>query len=481
MQFRTFVSLCACVCAAVLTCNIGLAQQYSWEAKVRQAIEQSRFADANAALDEIEATGEEQTQIDWYRELMRRIRLEFPYDEEQITAELKEAGVDPTEKKMREWEAKKFLEMRPFDGRRFYFKYAVSNLFRIDPSLRNMSGDLVSDRSKYESRIKNGDSMIQASDGKGKLTHGRKNVFHCVATLPANTVPAGETIKYWAPFPRESTCRQQDVKLLSHNADVCEISPKEDMQRIVYMEKKTVKDEPTVFDFSFQTTSYAQYFSQDYLLQNVRPYDVNSDLYKEYTTEYLPHMIKSDSMKKWADDIVGDETNPVKVVSLLFDAIDERFPWASSNEYGTMLCIPEYVIREGHGDCGMLTLTLISALRCEGIPAKWQSGWIMRNDGSCSMHDWGEIFYEGVGWVPVDVSYGLMPSDVDVVRDIYKSSLDQFRLVINDNIGCKFTPEKVFFRSEPVDCQKGEMEWREGNLYFNLWYFKMTVQAEELD
>ena len=467
--------------SVVLSCQTLSAQQYEWEGKIREAISESKFAEAAAALDKLDLTGPEQKQKEWYYELMRRIRIEFPYNEEQIKELLKEDGKDTSDAKMREWEAKRYLEMRPIDGERRYFKHAVPNLSRIDPELQPKRVVSDSDKQTRSFRIVNCEEMIKFSDGKGKLTHGQKNVFHCVATLPANTIPAGEVVRYWAPFPREWTPRQQDVKLLSHNADVCKIAPKEDMQRALYMEKTTVKDEPTVFDFSFTTTTYAQYFSQEYLLEAAKPYDVNSDVYKEYTKEYLPHMIKTDAMKKWTDEIVGDETNPVKIVSKIFDAIDARYPWASSNEYGTMLCIPEYVIREGHGDCGMLTLTLVSALRCKGIPAKWQSGWTMHLDGYCGMHDWGEIYFEGVGWVPVDMSYGLMNSDDPLVRNIYKSSLDQLRLVINDNIGCEFTPKKEFFRSEPVDFQKGEMECKGGNLYFDLWNFYMTYESEKLD
>ena len=90
-----------------------------------------------------------------------------------------------------------------------------------------------------------------------------------------------------------------------------------------------------------------------------------------------------------------------------------------------MLCIPEYVLREGHGDCGMLSLLLISALRSEGIPAKWQSGWVANASGVCGMHDWAEVYFEGVGWVPVDMSYGLMNDDNLNVREFYATGLDQ--------------------------------------------------------
>ena len=474
---RTVLGL-ALVLSVILSCRGAFAQS-EWQKKVVDLINANQFSDATAQLVSLrDLSPEEQIQKDWYIELMRRIRIEFRYSEAQIKEQLKEAGYDTSDEKMREWESKRYLEMRAIDGERRYFKHAVANLARLDPELRANRVVTEYDKQATAARIQGCVDMIEASDGKGKLTHGRHNVFTCVATIPANTIPAGELVKYWAPFPRTTCPRQQDVKLVSVDADRYEISPESDLQRTVYMEKTAEKDKDVVFKLVFETTSYAQYFSQEYLLENAKPYDENSEVYKTYTAEYLPHMIKTDAMKKWAQEIVGDETNPVKKVSLLFDKIDATYPWASSNEYGTMTCIPEYVIREGHGDCGMLTLLLISACRSVGVPAKWQSGWTMKNSGSCGMHDWGEIYYEGIGWVPIDMSYGKMKSDDPVVRDIYKSGLDQYRLVINDSIGRPLFIPKKYFRSEPVDLQAGEIETKDGNLYFNKWNFEMTVETK---
>ncbi|MDO5307907.1 MAG: transglutaminase domain-containing protein [Planctomycetia bacterium] len=464
----------------ILTSGAAFAQS-DWEKKVVDLINANEFSEATSELVSLRnLTPEEQIKKDWYFELMRRIRIEFRYNEEQIREQLTQDGYEPTPEKMRYWEEHRYLEMRAIDGERRYFKHASPNLRRLDPELRAKRVVTEYDKQATDSRLNNCASIIAESDGKGSLSHKRVNHFTCVATLPANTVPEGTIVRYWAPFPRESCARQQDVKLTAVISPVerWELSPADDLQRTLYMEKKAVKDEDVVFKYTFDTTSYAQYFSQEELINNVKPYDENSEVYKTYTAEYLPHMIKTDAMKAWAEQIVGDETNPVKKVSLLFDAIDAHYPWASSNEYGTMTCIPEYVLREGHGDCGMLTLLLVSACRCVGVPAKWQSGWVMRTTGACGMHDWGEVYYEGFGWVPIDMSYGLMQSDDELVRNIYKSGLDQYRLVINDSIGRPFFIPKEYFRSEPVDLQSGEMETAAGNLYFNKWNFVITVETE---
>ncbi|MBR5627168.1 MAG: hypothetical protein IKW74_06065, partial [Thermoguttaceae bacterium] len=280
-------------------------------------------------------SGPEQTQKDWYFELMRRIRIEFPYDESEIKEQLAEAGFSNESDQLRQWEEKKYLEMREIDGKRCYFRMAVPNLCRLDQELWNNRRITDMEKARKEQRQQTAATIIKVSQGNGDLVLPKTGVFTYIVTVPANKVPAGETIRFWAPFPRESSPRQQEVKLISTDPEECQIAPASDLQRCVYLEKTAVQDQPTVFKIVFQTTSYAQYFSQDYLLENVKPYPENSEIVKAYTVERFPHIIKSDVVKNWTKAIVGDETNPVKKVSLIFDAMKKRYPWASSNEYST--------------------------------------------------------------------------------------------------------------------------------------------------
>lgn len=46
-----------------------------------------------------------------------------------------------------------------------------------------------------------------------------------------------------------------------------------------------------------------------------------------------------------------------------------------------------------HGDCGMVSLLFITLCRLNGIPAKWQSGFMM-HPGDVNLHDWAEIYFE---------------------------------------------------------------------------------------
>jgi len=53
--------------------------------------------------------------------------------------------------------------------------------------------------------------------------------------------------------------------------------------------------------------------------------------------------------------------------------------------------------------------------------------------------------------------------------------MDHFRLVANTDISSELIPAKKHFRSDIVDNQRGEVEWRETNLYYDKWDYELTV------
>ena len=78
------------------------------------------------------------------------------------------------------------------------------------------------------------------------------------------------------------------------------------------------------------------------------------------------------------------ETNPYRIAQKLFAAVD-RIPWAGAREYSTISNISDYALHAGHGDCGQQTLLLMTLLRLNGIPTRWQSGWVY-SDGELRQH-----------------------------------------------------------------------------------------------
>lgn len=143
----------------------------------------------------------------------------------------------------------------------------------------------------------------------------------------------------------------------------------------------------------------------------------------------------------------------------IFRWINDHFPWASAREYSTIENIPEYVLDNRHGDCGQVSLLFITLCRCSGIPARFQSGFMM-HPRAWNLHDWAEVYFEGAGWVPVDQSFGI-PTFADNPEEkmFFMGGIDSWRMIVNSDYSMPLVPEKKYPRSETVDFQRGEVEW----------------------
>jgi hypothetical protein len=294
-----------------------------------------------------------------------------------------------------------------------------------------------------------------------------------IIDVDMNTVPEGKTIRCWMPFPREGNARQKNVRLISSEPEDAEIATNSNLQRSIYMEKMAVKDQPTIFRIEFEVETSAQYF--DLKPEEIKPYNTESPVYKEFTTQRAPQIVFTPKIEQLAKRILGGETNPLLKVQKIYDWINDSVRWASALEYSTIPDIPGYVMKTHHGDCGMQTLLFMTLARSQGIPVKWQSGWML-HPHQVNLHDWCEVYYEGIGWVSLDQSFGLQHSPDDKVRNFYRSGIDSYRLIVNDDYGRKLVPEKKYPRSEPYDFQRGELEWEGGNLYFNQWSWDVEVK-----
>jgi len=123
----------------------------------------------------------------------------------------------------------------------------------------------------------------------------------------------------------------------------------------------------------------------------------------------------------------------------------------------------------------------MTLLRLNGIPSRWQSGMIFSDGDYDNLHDWGWLYLAPYGWVPMDVTFGKLDAGDPQLDLFYLGGLDAYRIAFNDDYSQPFAPPKQHFRSETVDLQRGEVEWRGGNLYFDEWdyTFKASVSTPQ--
>jgi transglutaminase-like putative cysteine protease len=402
------------------------------------------------------------------RERMRRILLDFTLGADDVETRVRTSIPDLTDEEFAKWNAAGLFEHRVIDGKTLYFKRSPGNLFRLSP-------EAVARRA-VQTPITNGPMEIlnahQRAIYHAALSQHRTSVLPRrirmtqILTVDADAVPAGETVRAWIPYPQAVPGQQQEIRFVSSEPAQHQIAPASALQRTVYLEKSAQAGSKTTFSITYEVTLLAQYHPID--PDQVLPATITPAL-APFVAERAPHIVFTDAMRALSRKIVGDEKNPYRIAQKLFAAVD-RIPWAGALEYSTISNISDYALHAGHADCGQQTLLLMTLLRMNGIPTRWQSGMVFSDGDYSNIHDWGYLYLAPYGWVPMDVTTGLLhpaATDDKALAWFYLGGLDAYRIAFNNDYGQSFVPPKKRFRSDNVDSQRGEAEWRGGNLYFD--------------
>ena len=412
----------------------------------------------------------------WDDDLHHRLKCDFTQSREEVTNYIKRYIPTVTDGQLARWEASGALECMELDGKKMYFHSAGRNLFRIDPKCRTVWQKAHPGEGYSEVELADMKNLPQilrdAPHTPCHTAQARHMRVTYTLTVAADAVPAGEKVRCWLPFPHRKIDRQTDIELLSTSPAKYKMSAPGFTHSTIYMEQKAVTGQPMVFSETFEYVSRGQKFCLD----TIQPYDTKSAIYRHYTAERLPHIAFTPELRALADSLTRGISSPVKRARNIFTYISKHFPWASAREYSTIPCIPMYVLQNRHGDCGQVSLLFITLCRLAGIPAHFQSGFMM-HPGSVNLHDWAEIYFEGIGWVPVDQSFGI-PRYARDEAELYffLGGIDSWRMVVNTDYGMPLSPKKKFPRSETVDFQRGEVEWRGGNLYFDQWGYNWKIE-----
>lgn len=412
-----------------------------------------------------------------------RLLYDFPWTVDEARPVLKERYEGITDSEIDSFIELKYIETLVIDGERRVHRKAPRNLALLNPQ---MSGETGRGDIARPERIAYVDSVLAFS--RGIMPNGAAHdiTFRFSIAVPYNEALAGDTLRVWLPLPLDSTRidYQGGVEILSTSqpdyilAESLLDDPNADFHNSLYMTAPAPEapGDTAVFAYTGRYTAMGKYISPEQIEAALQPYDKQSALYRHYTAFDGPHYVRLDSL---AHAIVGDETNPLRQSQLVFDFIQDNYPWAGAREYSTIDCIPAYVVEQGHGDCGQVTLLYISLMRTLGVPARWVSGWML-HPGEVNYHDWGATYFEGIGWVPVDVSFGRYMNARDPqARHFYNTGIDSWRMCINTGVGMPMLPNKDFVRSETVDFQAGEVECSKGNLFYPGWDSDLEILSAE--
>ena len=264
----------------------------------------------------------------------------------------------------------------------------------------------------------------------------------------------GEEITVHIPYPAICDCQPySELVESSHPVYISEAG-----HRTACI--KTVLAENEEFFVTFKFDRIVRYLDLD-------DNKVSAEQPSFYTDELLPHIRFTPYMVELANKIRGDETNPLKIARKVYNYITENINYSYLRDYLYIENIPEYVLKNGKGDCGAQALTFITLCRILKVPARWESG-LRVGPNINSIHDWAQIYVAPYGWIPVDLTDGGgARRNLDTLKREYSfGNIDPYRMTACNDYQMPFDPPKNFMRTDPYDNQLGEAEYNDFGLGF---------------
>ncbi|OGU74815.1 MAG: hypothetical protein A3H45_13760 [Ignavibacteria bacterium RIFCSPLOWO2_02_FULL_55_14] len=474
--------VCSVAALALLFC-VPLRSQENTLQRAAALEVQGHFSEAASALTEAlsgENDPKQKSLLAFELDRLRRIRLDYPYTQEEVWKQVQRAVRDVTQKEFEEWIVAGRFDIRIIDGDTLYNGVSRSNLFWRYPDIvaRRINPP---DNRAFEQRVWTTAQEITAAAKSSGTPYVLPKTFSVTmkVTASANAAPANETIRAWLPIPRAFPF-QTGFRLISSSSPAS-VDRESSPIRSAYMEQPSVKDKPTVFSVEYEYSHYGIRFDVD--ASRVQPYDPDDPVVRDFTGEG-PHIQFTDAVRALSKEIAGSTDNPLVQAKAFYDWISEHIQYSYALEYSTIRNISDYCLTKRYGDCGQEALLFITLCRLNGIPARWQSAWFTFPGGK-TIHDWTEIYVRPWGWMPVDPYMGifamqylksLTPEERRGVRDFYFGGLDQYRMAANSDHCQNLMPAKAGLRSDNVDFQRGELEAKGENIYFDKYSYSLDVK-----
>jgi transglutaminase-like putative cysteine protease len=475
----------ALVCASLFLPEFGHAASRSVLQEAEQLELAGRFREAaqllTNALVSAASSPSRRARIEFELDRLERIRKDFPLTRETLLERLRAAVRDVTPDEFERWLAEGRFDSRVIDGETRFMRSSVRNLFYRYPELEARQLNAPDPGPVERARLETCRAIARAAQTQ-QSPYVLPKRFHVemLVTAKTNAAPEGARLRCWLPIPRDYPF-QRDFKLLRSEPPVKKINPPDSPIRAVYLEQTVHARSPARFRIEYEYTACGVRFLMN--PEAVHPCNPRDRRLAPWLRE-APHVEFTPEMRALSAQIVGAETNPYHIAKRCYDWIASNIRYSLAIEYSTIRNISEYCRTRRYGDCGQEALLFITLCRLNGIPARWQSGW-NTFPGADDIHDWTEIWLEPYGWVPVDPYMGIWATQYvrtlgaaerQEISEFYFGGLDAWRMAANRDHCQPLRPRKRAPRSDPVDFQRGELEWDNRNVYFDRFNYEFTVR-----
>jgi transglutaminase-like putative cysteine protease len=224
-------------------------------------------------------------------------------------------------------------------------------------------------------------------------------------------VPEGaKRVRIWFAFPQEEDLAQQVRDLRVEAPYPYRVERDSEGNRVLYLEAENPKEKELTVVESFTV-------SRSEVRSGVDPSKARplSDSDRASLERYLrpnKYVVIDDSIRQLADQIVGDEKNPVLAARKIYDWVLHNVDyWVKDpkTKKASPVGSTTYCLIFRTGNCTDFESLWTSLARAKGIPTRIVYGSFFKPefDGQNqdqSYHCWAQFYAPGVGWVPHDVS-----------------------------------------------------------------------------
>ena len=414
-------------------------------------------------LSEIDKDSDMAKRLVFEKLIAEGLKNDYHTTEEELLEKIQEKFPQCTMQTLRKLTEMNYADYIIKDGKVYYQNDAKRNLFgagrvfleNLDESGNILQHESRPDHFKNETFIALKEQGLRAFRFTVKMKLKIKEEFARV----------GEEITVHIPYPAICDCQPYSELIeSSHPVYISEAG-----HRTACI--KTVLNEDDEFFVTFKFDRVVRYVDLD-------DERVSAEQPSFYTDELLPHIRFTPYLVELANKIKGDETNPLKIARKVYAYITENINYSYLRDYLYIDQIPEYVLKNGKGDCGAQALTFITLCRILKVPAKWESGCRVGPNIN-SIHDWAQIYIAPYGWIPVDLTDGGgARRNLDPFKREYSfGNIDPYRMTACNDFQMSFDPPKRFMRCDPYDNQLGEAEYND----FGLGFGTMIRGKEILD
>jgi transglutaminase-like putative cysteine protease len=306
----------------------------------------------------------------------------------------------------------------------------------------------------------------------------RQATFQIRNEVKIKVPEAAQRVRVWLALPQENDPAQQVRDLKIEAPYPFRFERDSEGSRIAYLEASNPKEREITVVQTFAVTRSEVRDRID--PSRSRPL---TDAERAQFAKYLQpnkHVVIDDDIRKLADEIVGNETNPVLAARKLYDWVLENVEyWVKDpkNKKASPVGSTTYCLTFRTGNCTDFESLWASLARAKGIPTQIVYGAFLKpdlraRDDDQSYHCWAEFYAPGLGWLHHDVSvadlyagdYPITPENERLVRltaadgtfgndpakvEYYFGNLDERRVVWSRNRDLLLSPRQ---EGEPVNA-----------------------------